>query len=320
MVLCKSRSNTGLLARRAWLVVSASLPVVVWFVSFKSLFLEFDIPQTSTEIDKNGDEMRQRKLGDGCYHVFLDVGANIGVHARFLYEPESYPDAHVARSIFEREFGASRDNRDFCVFAFEPNPSHLERHANLTKHFEKMGARYHHVPMAVSDSEGYIFFYHNNDAGKQEWGFGDHVRGARGNAVEEMVPKIRLASWIMDEIHERRLPSKVYGNYSDVTPKDAPKVVMKMDIESQEYAVLPDLMFSGVLCKTINYAFGEFHLLWVRYEPGPSGRGGLELERGHDARNFGKQLLRSFHSVKNCITREFSKMDDESYLHDGVPL
>jgi hypothetical protein len=29
-----------------------------------------------------------------------------------------------------------------------------------------------------------------------------------------------------------------------------PQVVMKMDIESQEYAVLPDVMFSGTLCKT----------------------------------------------------------------------
>ena len=25
------------------------------------------------------------RLGDGCLHVFLDVGANIGVHGRFLF-------------------------------------------------------------------------------------------------------------------------------------------------------------------------------------------------------------------------------------------
>ena len=29
-------------------------------------------------------EHRQPKLGDGCYHIFLDVGANIGIHSRFL--------------------------------------------------------------------------------------------------------------------------------------------------------------------------------------------------------------------------------------------
>ena len=28
---------------------------------------------------------RQPRLGDGCAHVFLDVGANVGLHGRFLY-------------------------------------------------------------------------------------------------------------------------------------------------------------------------------------------------------------------------------------------
>jgi hypothetical protein len=294
---------------------------VLWFTSLKSQSVNFEISHSRNELVQNKNQTRRRKLGDGCYHIFLDVGANIGVHARFLYEPESYPDAHIARSIFEREFGASKDNRDFCVFAFEPNPNHFARLSNLTKHFEKMGVRYQHVPVAVSDSEGYIIFYHNKDDYEEEIGFGDHqLRKARGNAVEEIVPKIRFADWIMDEIYGRKLPSKVYGNYSDVTPKDAPKVVMKMDIESQEYAVLPDLMFSGILCKTINFAFGEFHFWWVRYEPGPNGRGGLNLQRGQDGRNFAEQLLKSFHSVKNCVTREYSLGDDESHLHDGVPL
>ncbi|KAL3805585.1 hypothetical protein HJC23_005829 [Cyclotella cryptica] len=295
--------------------------LIIWLHSLKSQSADFDVPHVSHERFENKHETRKNKLGDGCYHVFLDVGANIGVHSRFLYEPDSYPDARIARSIFGKEFGASRDNRDFCVFAFEPNPNHFARHVKLTKHFEKLGVRYYHLPVAVSDSDGFIFFYHNKDDRDEEIGFGDHqLLGARGNAVEEMVPKIRLADWIMDEIHERKLPTKVFGNYSDINPKDGPKVVMKMDIESQEYAVLPDLMFSGVLCKTIDYVFGEFHIWWVRYEPGPSGRGGLNLERGEDGRNFVKQLLRSFHSVKNCVTSEISPGDDESHLHDGIPL
>ena len=33
----------------------------------------------------SGDKHRQ---GDGCFHIFLDVGANIGVHGRFLFEME----------------------------------------------------------------------------------------------------------------------------------------------------------------------------------------------------------------------------------------
>lgn len=64
----------------------------------------------------------KKRLGDGCFHVFLDVGANIGVHGRFLFEPKKYPEAVVARAIFDEEFGAERDNRDVCAFEFEPNP------------------------------------------------------------------------------------------------------------------------------------------------------------------------------------------------------
>ena len=59
-------------------------------------------------------------LADGCYHIFVDGGANIGVHGRFLLEPGKYPDANEAGDVFDGEFGppADRDNRDFCVFEF----------------------------------------------------------------------------------------------------------------------------------------------------------------------------------------------------------
>ena len=39
----------------------------------------------------------KHKLADGCYHVFLDVGSNIGMHVRFLLEPHKYPKAKIAR-------------------------------------------------------------------------------------------------------------------------------------------------------------------------------------------------------------------------------
>ena len=36
---------------------------------------------------------------DGCYHVYLDVGFNIGIQIRKLFEPEKYPGAYL-HSIF----------------------------------------------------------------------------------------------------------------------------------------------------------------------------------------------------------------------------
>ena len=80
---------------------------------------------------------RPNKLADGCYHVFLDVGSNIGMHARFLLEPSLYPKAWIARKFFVAHFGPEvlRDNRDFCIFGFEPNPVHKKQHEEMRDHY-----------------------------------------------------------------------------------------------------------------------------------------------------------------------------------------
>lgn len=86
-----------------------------------------------------------QKLGDGCYHVFLDVGSNIGVHNRFLFEPGLYPNAKTALSVFDQEFGEKRNNLDICAFGFEPNPVHEERHNKMMEEYNKLGWRYHYI-------------------------------------------------------------------------------------------------------------------------------------------------------------------------------
>ena len=82
---------------------------------------------------------RQSKLGDGCYHIFLDVGSNIGIHARFLYQPDRYPDSKSSVKSFAKEFGYPRDNRDYCVFSFEPNPKFEQRHLDLQEAYRAVG-------------------------------------------------------------------------------------------------------------------------------------------------------------------------------------
>ena len=41
---------------------------------------------------------------DGCRHVYLDMGTNIGIQIRKLYEPHLFPDALVL-PIFDKFFG-----------------------------------------------------------------------------------------------------------------------------------------------------------------------------------------------------------------------
>ena len=66
----------------------------------------------------------------GCYHVYLDVGTNIGIQIRKLYQPQLYKDAQI-HPVFEKYFNRKIDALDaslpyICAVGFEPNPHHEE--------------------------------------------------------------------------------------------------------------------------------------------------------------------------------------------------
>eukprot|EP00579_Thalassiosira_antarctica_P004340 CAMPEP_0201895106 /NCGR_PEP_ID=MMETSP0902-20130614/42042_1 /ASSEMBLY_ACC=CAM_ASM_000551 /TAXON_ID=420261 /ORGANISM="Thalassiosira antarctica, Strain CCMP982" /LENGTH=328 /DNA_ID=CAMNT_0048427343 /DNA_START=1 /DNA_END=987 /DNA_ORIENTATION=- len=254
-----------------------------------------------------------RRIADGCYHVFIDVGANIGVHTRFLYEPQKYPDSKSAVSHFVKHFGPERDNRDYCSFAFEPNPIHKERHLELQTAYKRMGWHYHPIFAGAGDEEGNMTFYHMHDQSNMEFGFNSlrtwNARGMEGEA--EVVPIIRLATFLLDQIRDRSLPEIVYG-----ASTIGPKVVLKMDVEGMEYVILPDLVTSGALCQTVDFCFGEFHPQQFFF---PINRkethGGLFLANAEEGKAFGASLIRALQSSQNCKTI-YSMADDEKYLKD----
>jgi hypothetical protein len=245
---------------------------------------------------------------DGCYHVFLDVGANIGVHGRFLLEPEKYPDLkEVVRDMFNKYFGSARDNRDICTFEIEANPKHLAALEKNSKAYEAMGWRYHVMNVGASDKDKNVTFYHQD--GVAELGFSLKKRAKDARAVT--VPVIRLASWVEQHVNQRTIPSKPYGDYGDRLPT----VVMKMDIEGSEYIVLPDLMLSGALCG-IDFIFGEFHPEFAPLDfPGSR----LPLKNYQEVETVTKLLLGAIPSSRNCKTA-IMNLDSEQYIFDGMPL
>jgi hypothetical protein len=255
---------------------------------------------------------RRPKLADGCHHVFLDVGANIGIHARFLFEPELYPDAK-ARKWFDDAYGADRDPRDICVFAFEPNPKHTQRLQDLSQAYAALGYRYYPIMAGVSDNEGTLEFVPSRD----DLGRGFTARGSgQGNDQNKhmvSVPVHRLASWLLDEIDGRLPPAQVFGSY-DAT--EQPKVVMKLDIETLEYIVLPDLLLSGALCQVLDAVYGEVH---YQFFPLDFPDNGLHLEKALDAKQYFNDQLQMIQMNRNCHTT-WSIEDDESYSYDGQPL
>jgi FkbM family methyltransferase len=274
---------------------------------FLLLMLEVPVPSSLVVSRVNGPT--KQRLANGCYQVFLDVGANVGVHGRFLLEPEKYPDAVTSKSLFDNEFGTKRDNRDFCVFAFEPNPGHKARLEEVASAYQRMGWRYEVFPVAVGAEDGNMTFFHMGDESHNEWGFSS-VRKHNVADKQELIPVIRLASWLLDHVHDRVVPTP-FGTYTS-----GPKVVMKMDIEGTEFSILPDVIASGALCSTVDFVFTETHF---HFAPMYFEKQGLYLNDSAAAHQFYDAALKLMEVSPSCKTI-IAQADDESHLLDGMPL
>lgn len=264
-------------------------------------------------------QRRPPKLADGCYHVFIDAGSHIGMHARFLFESSLYPKAWIARKFYTAHFGPElvRDNRDFCIFAFEPNPIHKKRHEEMRDAYASMGWRYHYIPAGVGDRDGNLSFY---DIGDQLGFSAMPKRGCDVKCPRIQVPVHRLSDWIENEVIGRMTPPQAHGGKGYVS---GPRIAMKLDIEMLEWIVIPDLIASGVLCH-IDAIMGEFHLIaqWHRYpvtfsNPGGGGRD-WTLHNYTEAEAFMNQMLGMIERNYHCKTK-LEMRDDESHADDGMP-
>ena len=268
---------------------------------------------------KTTSTTQEERLADGCFHVFLDVGANIGVHGRFLFEANKYPDAVVAQGFFQSQLGPPvvRDNRDLCVFAFEPNPNHHARLDKVSQAYQAMGWRYHVVKAGVSDQAQQIHFYPRNDKHFSEWGFSaikvEQGMNGLADSGPVTVPVIALAQWIQQHVQGRQLPDVVYGNYNTTTTKQ-PKVLIKMDIEGMEYRVIPDLLVSGVFCNAIDAIFGEVH---NQFFPQTLANGKV-LQQAQGLQ-YWQHVMLAWQVNPHC-RGQWIPGDDEHYLLDGMEL
>mmetsp|Transcript_59367 Transcript_59367/g.141536 ORF Transcript_59367/g.141536 Transcript_59367/m.141536 type:complete len:296 (+) Transcript_59367:92-979(+) len=282
--------------------------VIVLSVVVTLLWNTFAVPRSSCRqvglTVSPKDVASWQGIADDCFNVFLDVGSNIGVHGRFLFEPEKYPKARVAREKFQKTFGNTSTRRsNTCVFAFEPNPSHKEHQLLTQTSYAAMGWRYHYIPMGVGTRNATLNFYKNRDVGKgarrEEWGFSTIKRGKADERIEVAV--LDLSEWLQ-RLFRRRLP-----------PADPswgqPKVLMKMDVEGMEVSLIPHLLIKGVLCNV--YMFGELH-----------GFGPYELANGIVIPNM--EVRAWVENINRILLADgcpavFEFLDDESYVHDGMP-
>ena len=80
---------------------------------------------------------------DGCAQVYLDIGSNIGVQVRKLFEPHLYPAANVI-SIFSKVFGPPEHRQlpsaesGLCAVGFEANPMRVPRLKELEAAYKRI--------------------------------------------------------------------------------------------------------------------------------------------------------------------------------------
>lgn len=256
------------------------------------------------------------RAGDGCHHVFLDAGANIGMHTRFLFEPAKYSKATYPRDVFDPWFGRDRDLATTCSFGFEPNPKHQHRHEYIQKIYAARGYRYQHFMVGLGATAGTLSFYRNNavahGGAHNSWGFGTTCRD---NHCDDnvTVPVIDFASWIMEEIVGRAPPERPPSGVR-------PRVLLKMDVETAEYGVVSRMIANDTFCRALDYATIEWH---PRFAP-------FKFESQHGATTIASEedALTVQHALEAEIDRRSKEttcltgfshgdFDDESYSMAG---
>lgn len=194
---------------------------------------------------------------DGCCHVYVDVGSNVGVQVRKLYEPSLYPNSKMF-PVFDKLFGhASKRRHNTCAVGMEASPRHARVLHNIEAAYRALGWRTDFLAPAAAgtSNEPTTFFL---DDSRERWAKGtewwastishefQHRAGAKAQNVT--VPTVDLANFLEQRVLLRKRPPGCTVG----------RVVMKVDIEGSEYSVLPHLLSRGVLCR-LDFVAAEFH-------------------------------------------------------------
>lgn len=188
---------------------------------------------------------RETNPADGCWHVFIDAGANRGVQVRKLFEPHLYPSSGI-EALFKEAFGTPRQRgRDVCAFGFEGHPMFFARLREIESRYRSKGLRVSFMTKLVGTTSTNVTF------------FMDQTRKHDGSSViqrdktkgSHTVETVDFAKFVR-QVGQRRFPSQ-HGS----RPRT---VLMKMDIEGSEFLVVPHLIAENVLCD-VNLTMIEWH-------------------------------------------------------------
>ena len=271
------------------------------------------------------DNGYQDTILDGCYHIYIDVGSNIGNSIRKVFEPEKYPDA-LLLPIFDKYFGTIEDRRSkplkysgnmVCAVGFEPNPFHTFHLKKLETAYQKCGWNIKMMTRTgISHNKGESRYYQekyqdkdfNLSGGILSPNLSISKNKNQSNVItkENKISLVQLSDFLQNVVSKRKLPM-----YNSASP---PKLVIKMDIEGSEVGVIPDLIFNGGL-KYVNLLMVEWH---ARYE---------RILTRRNAHSQLREILMSLsifdenmEDTGENYSFRYTDLDDETYQHDNFDL
>jgi hypothetical protein len=279
-----------------------------------------------------------------CRHIYMDVGSNVGVQIRKLFEPSKYPKAVATHGVYQRFFGPPEERCGVCAIGVEPNPHHSARLAALQQHLRAAGVGVLIFSVAASAADGVAHLALQYADRKDPWqdlgaSASEAWRGLRraGNAKELTVPvrAVDLAR-LVHSVHARltRQEANAGGGSSGNSGRRSAsahhertrgKLLMKLDIEGLEFAVLPAMIRSQAFC-TIDALRIEWHTrFWnAKVAAAAADARNLSLTREVGARAMVEMTegirsrVRALVPATDCRT-ELIEADDESYMHDRKP-
>jgi hypothetical protein len=215
----------NMIMSKKWIMPIACFCVCLMYTWFLFSY-SMQVPRPCEQFDMGPKTQQiEHRLFENCTHFYLDIGSNIGVQIRKLFEPAHYPESLVL-PIFDKYFGnisTRLNNKALCAIGFEMNPHHTQRLKDLETSYNVCGRNvYFYKETAVAAYDGQIKFWSDNDHKNKEWGASTVYKW--NYLFPSTVKALNLGVFL-----------KHY-----VVPF-ATTIVAKMDIEGQELNVLPSL-------------------------------------------------------------------------------
>lgn len=186
----------------------------------------------------------------GCEAVYVDFGLNVGRNFEVLYHPERFqrPKLEPHRSLREAFGNTSAARARVCAAGFEPNPTHAPALQGLQRRLTAGGRHVHIFGAAVTDIAAMPPLRFFTDTAEH------NMRGHQtGNSLLRWAANMDLAhSTLVPTVHFEWFLREHLGSAGAAWP-----VVLKMDVEGAEYAVLPPAV--GALCRHVDVLLLERH-------------------------------------------------------------